>query len=242
MSSENNTSVLSNLFNSAEFKDNIKNLAKTYALPALAATAGSGVLGGVLASKNEIPFESNRDRRMRILRSALFPALTTAGALTLLGGAAALSDVDTGKIDEKLSGVSLFDRLVQASPYPLGIGGGLAWAAKPQLELSYGKKNSKEFKDLLKKVKNAKPEDTEFFNKWIPHNESPFFTFGNKEVKILPDKSKNKLVKDIQKFVASHKTPKLRFRNTDLGKIIVGLLSGSLAGYAGDIAVNKVLY
>ena len=56
MSSENNTSTLSNLFNSAEFKDNIKNLAKTYALPALAATAGSGILGGILALNYAIEY------------------------------------------------------------------------------------------------------------------------------------------------------------------------------------------
>ena len=63
--------------------------------PALAATIGTGALGGMLAASSNRHKETPRQRRRRILRSILVPSLLTAGAAGIGGlGASALNMED----------------------------------------------------------------------------------------------------------------------------------------------------
>lgn len=188
--------IFENTLGSKDFKESISNMAKDWALPALLATAGTGAIGGYLASKNRIGHETPNARRKRILRSALFPAATTAAALAALGGSAALADVDTVKIDEAKRGLTenlgskILKKIVGEHGTETGalIGAGLipSFTNQPNDPLirfnvdkktgdikpiAQGLKNdfvaSKDIKAFLRKL-NLRPETIQKINKAIP--------------------------------------------------------------------------
>lgn len=143
-----------------QLKDNLADTASKYALPALLASLGTGAIGGFIARKNKIPLESKKARRKRILRSIFFPAVTTAGALTALGGMRALNAIDTDKIDTAAGVGTLgpLDIIAKNAMLPAGIGMGLQYGAAPEFILPKSREEiiknlgvSKKFDDLAKK-------------------------------------------------------------------------------------------
>lgn len=76
----------------SDFTHQLKSITSKYWPAALAATVAAGGLGGLLASNSKPINETPRQRRRRILRAILLPALSTAGGAAALGlGAAAYS-------------------------------------------------------------------------------------------------------------------------------------------------------
>lgn len=74
----------------SDFTHQLKSITSKYWPAALAATVAAGGLGGLLASNSKPINETPRQRRRRILRAILLPALSTAGGAAALGlGAAA---------------------------------------------------------------------------------------------------------------------------------------------------------
>lgn len=91
-----------------DFLDQVKStfLNPKFIAPALAATLGAGTIGGLLASKSVRNKETPRQRRRRILRSVLVPALlagTAAGVGGLGLSAANMKDVRFGDKDWALA-------------------------------------------------------------------------------------------------------------------------------------------
>lgn len=81
-------------FGNSDFLNSVKNTFSNtgFWAPALAATLGAGVIGGLGAFFSKRKIETPRQRRRRILRSILVPTLLTAGAAGLGGlGYAALN-------------------------------------------------------------------------------------------------------------------------------------------------------
>lgn len=74
----------------SDFTHQLKSITSKYWPAAIAATVAAGGLGGLLASKSKPINETPRQRRRRIMRAILLPALSTAGGAAALGlGAAA---------------------------------------------------------------------------------------------------------------------------------------------------------
>ena len=74
----------------SDFTHQLKSITSKYWPAAIAATVAAGGLGGLLASNSKPINETPRQRRRRILRAILLPALSTAGGAAALGlGAAA---------------------------------------------------------------------------------------------------------------------------------------------------------
>lgn len=74
----------------SDFTHQLKSITSKYWPAAIAATVAAGGLGGLLASDSKPINETPRQRRRRIMRAILLPALSTAGGAAALGlGAAA---------------------------------------------------------------------------------------------------------------------------------------------------------
>ena len=74
----------------SDFTHQLKSITSKYWPAAIAATVAAGGLGGLLASSSKPINETPRQRRRRIMRAILLPALSTAGGAAALGlGAAA---------------------------------------------------------------------------------------------------------------------------------------------------------
>lgn len=202
------------LFTSEEFKKNIKDVAKSYALPTILTMLGTGAIGASAAARNEILHEAPSKRRKRILRSALFPALTTLGIAGTLGTTNALLDLDTKKIiDDKNVPPSVFDNfLSKVSPtvldygaVPTGVGIAASKAGMklgiPQADNDWGKKAILEF-----------------------HTDTPNETIG------LGKGKKFKWVK---------KLPKIGFKKGPLATLLY-LLGGATAGTIVDKGIEEV--
>ena len=128
------------LLTSDEFKNSLKNTAKDLAIPAIIATLGSGAVGSYLESKKEKDNESKSERRKRILKAALLPALTAATASAAFGGAKALSDVDTKKaINNMWENTDIIGNTIEYGA-PIGVGLGVG-----------GKTSGLDTKSLFKK-------------------------------------------------------------------------------------------
>lgn len=221
MSSE---KTISDLVSSKEFLDNLGSLAKDYTLPAVLATAGTGILGASLASKNIIGHETKAERRKRILRSALFPALTTAAAITALGGAHAVSTLDPLKLDETPSG-NAFDFIAKNIGIPAGVALG---AKKTGLKVDLFDTKTKEG---LRKAK-----ETPFieFGKDLKPEDKNFTGFG----KMPKANTKSSIGKLIRKIKTQ---PRISFKKGLLDTITLSALAG-LGGYATDKFINTFLY
>ena len=224
-------STTANLFQSEDFKEAINNLANTYAVPALLGIAGTGALGAHLAAKNEIGHESTKARRKRILRSALFPAATTAAALAALGGAAALSDIDTTKIDNTgiLDNIHPVDFLAKNMLIPAGvIAGGLGAGIKagiPEGRNGTGKALLRfRVGDNGKTLESAKDLKNDFL--------SP---------KTVENLLKNLGVKSKQAIDIRKKLPRIVSKRGPLATAL-WLAAGATGGAVADEITNTVLY
>lgn len=150
-----------------QLKDNLADTASKYALPALLASLGTGAIGGFIARKNKIPLESKKARRKRILRSIFFPAVTTAGALTALGGMRALNAIDTDKIDSAAGVGTLgpLDILAKNAMLPVGIGMGLQYGAAPEFILPKSRQEIIEDIGATKKIEDLAKRKSDLVNK-----------------------------------------------------------------------------
>ena len=150
-----------------QLKDNLADTASKYALPALLASLGTGAIGGFIARKNKIPLESKKARRKRILRSIFFPAVTTAGALTALGGMRALHAVDTDKIDIAAGVGTLgpLDIIAKNAMLPAGIGMGLQYGAAPEFILPKSRNEIIEDIGATKKIEDLAKRKSDLVNK-----------------------------------------------------------------------------
>lgn len=224
--------IFENTFGSKDFKESISNIAKDWALPALLATAGTGAIGGYLASRNRIGHETPNARRKRILRSALFPAATTAAALAALGGTAALGDVDTDKFNENgLFGLGIHpvDFLAKNALIPLGAAaGGLASGAKIGMPEGKGGTSKALFRFNVGEDGKIKSTAKGLKNEFIkPKTIKNFLLKLNLKPETIAKINKN--------------LPRVVTKGSPLSTALwIG--AGALGGAVADEAVNTVLY
>lgn len=231
---------VSDLFTSEEFKNKITDIAKSYALPTLIASAGTGALGAYLASRNEIQHESPKARRKRILRSALFPSLTSLAIAGSIGTINALSGIDTDKeIDDPNSfnpGEAIFDTVVQNASIPVGTGLGLAHAG-----------GSISFPQELKGKRGGKSSKNTAINKALlefnTQDPSAINQFGTPEQlkKLEKTLRKNKVLAKILTHSPIKTLPRISFKRSM--PAVAGLgTAGLLGGVLADKFVDSFLY
>ena len=226
---EENPKTILELFTSNKVKDNLKDIASKYALPALLASAGTGAIGGILASNNVIEHESKAARRKRILRSILFPALTTAAISGTAGLAGAVSDIDTESLDKAI-GVSDDNRFLSAikdSAKPLGALGGAAWGGGLEVSMPSTKDS------FLNSAKNKMQKATKSFK---PNLFTPLlYNAGTKESTIDGSKTLLRLLGEKgARFI-----PRARWNNK-LGRTALGTLIGYLLGTGVEKGIDFV--
>lgn len=231
-STKENPKSLFDVFKTQKFKDNLSNMASKYAIPALLATAGTGAIGGLLASDNKIDFESPSDRRKRILRSTLFPALTTAGAIAAFGGAKALSDIDTNEIDLATSGNgdNILDKFIKNHGLiPLGTVAGLH-ASGTKIDIP-----SIKSKNPLA-VRTAEPLITFGVD---AKGKNPIHQFIDIN-KMRKSQEAGSIGRKILNAVAKY-APRVKSKG-DVGKVLGLTLLGTTLGGISDDAANNILY
>lgn len=223
---------LTDIFKSDKFKNSMSEMASKYALPALLATVGTGALGGVLSASNKIDFESPAARRKRILRSALFPALTTAGALAAFGGTKLLSDINTSEIDKATIGETdnIVDKFIKNHGLvPLGAVLGFTGSGT-----EIGMPSAKSKNPLA-----IRPNDSLISFGVDSKGRNPIHSLIDMG-KVRHSAQKGTKVRAVLDTLAKF-TPRLRSRGS-LGKVLGLTALGTIGGSIADDAANTVLY
>jgi hypothetical protein len=225
--------TISDLFTSDEFKNSVTDVATKYALPALLLSAGTGLVGANLAAKNKISHEDKKSRRNRILRSALFPALTTLAAAGAFGGAKVLSDLDAQEIIDKPNefwDIHPIDFLAKNTATPLGMAAGASLAGG-RIAFPTGAKGAKDPEGLLTFAVGEPNYEVSLGKDFVKNTE-----------KALAGKKKpsNKLL-SILKSKGLKKLPRITFKSGPLAAPAL-LSAGTIGGVMADDLIEDLLY
>lgn len=232
-----NEYTITDYLKSDDFKDKLTETAKNFALPALLATVGSGAVGGYLASKNKIDFESPKERRKRILKSILFPAITGGAVAGLAGGASLLSDIDTEKIDKKNVGSddSILDFAAKNLLTPLGAGiGFMSGGGSISIPAISSGKGTNKITDALMSFGVQEKDGKEVIDSVIGRA-------GNIRKAINNLEKKYPIFKNLHLNKAMKVVPRVKTKS-DIAKALGLTILGGLVGNLGDKATNTLLY
>ena len=125
--------------NDTDFLDKVKSIFtnSNFWAPALAATLGTGAIGGLMAASSKRHKETPRQRRRRILRSILVPSLLTGTAVGLGGLGAAAYNMDDVRFGDPALAKAERDILSNQSALNLTgklVGGGAGMYATGRLQ------------------------------------------------------------------------------------------------------------
>lgn len=221
----------------SDFTHQLKSITSKYWPAALAATVAAGGLGGLLASNSKPINETPRQRRRRILRAILLPALSTAGGAAALGlGAAAYnmknlrnSDPNFAQKIEKAQ-----EKVDQQTSDRNRLAGTVAFALG----------SSAVTPGVKKLVKAKAPETVKVINDTANYLKDNLSNLGKGiGVAAIKTKPKNKALKALSLFVGRAIGGKSKFLNNTakvVGESSMAILPHAGIGYALDSKLHPL--
>lgn len=221
----------------SDFTHQLKSITSKYWPAALAATVAAGGLGGLLTSNSKPINETPRQRRRRILRAILLPALSTAGGAAALGlGAAAYnmknlrnSDPDFAQKIEKAQ-----EKIDQQTSDRNRLAGTVAFAL-----------GSSAVTPVVKKLVKAKaPETVEVIKDTANYLKDNLSNLGKGiGVAVIKSKPKNKGLKAVAQLFGRAIGGKSKFLNNTakvVGESSMAILPHAGIGYALDSKLHSL--